>query len=108
ERSSRAIGLCFGEENSKESRAELPVNYEPESRHHETWHNSARIHQRMEKQNVDDQRPSDDQRQRNRSSKEKHYTSDQLQPKNKHQVVRCKHDREILLRQLGWWRRLWN
>jgi hypothetical protein len=52
-RLSRAIGLCFGEENAVESRAELPVNHEPENRYHETRHNPARIHQRMEKQNVD-------------------------------------------------------
>src|SRR5690349_2297554 len=106
EKSSRAIGLRFGEENSIEGRAELPENDEPESRHHETWHNSAWIHQRMEKQNVDDQRSSNGQRQRNRSSKEKQHTRDQLQPKNKHQVVRFKHDREILLGQFRCRRRL--
>jgi hypothetical protein len=37
--------LLFGEEDSKASSAGLPPSYEPESHHHETWHNSARIHQ---------------------------------------------------------------
>ena len=92
----------------KKACAELPENDKPESRHHETWHNSARIHQRMEQQNVDDQRPSDGQRQRNGSWKEKQRARDQLQPKHKHQVVRCRHDREVLLGQLGWRRRLRN
>src|SRR5437773_1375051 len=40
-RLSRAIGLCFGEENAIESRAELPVNHEPENRYHDTRHNPA-------------------------------------------------------------------
>src|SRR4029077_18130570 len=62
----------------------------------------------MEKQNIDNDRSSDGQRQWNGSSKEKQHTRDQLQAKNKHQVVRCKHDREILLRQFGWRRRLRN
>src|SRR6476660_8509463 len=99
--SSSAIGLCFAEENPEESRAKLPVNHKPQSRHHQAWHNSGRIHQRMEQQNVDDNRPSDGQRQRNGSWKKKQHPREQLQPKYKHQVVRCKHDREILLGQFG-------
>jgi hypothetical protein len=100
--------LSIGEEDSEEGRAELPVDDEPESRYHEAWHNPARIHQRMEKQNIDDQWPSDGQRQRNGSSKEKQDTRDQLQSENKHQVVRSNHDREILLGHLGWRRGLRN
>src|SRR5260370_7725585 len=101
-RLSRAIGLCFGEENAIESRAELPVNHEPENRYHETRHNPARIHQRMEKQNIDNYWPSDCQCQWNGSSKEKQHSRDQLKSKYKHQVVRRKHDREILTGHLRW------
>src|SRR6266478_1316443 len=105
-RLSRAIGLCFGEENAIESRAELPVNREPENRYHDTRHNPARIHQRMEKQNVDNYWPSDCQCQWNGSSKEKQHSRDQLKSKYKHQVVRRKHNREILAGHIGWRRRL--
>src|SRR4029077_10890968 len=42
----------------------------------------------------------------NGSSKEKQHSRDQLQSKNKHQVVRRKHDREKLAGHLGWRRRL--
>src|SRR5260370_2450913 len=105
-RLSRAIGLCFVEENAVESRAELPVNHEPENRYHDTRHNPARIHQRMEKQNVDNYWPSDCQCQWSGSSKEKQHSRDQLQSKNKHQVVRRRHDREVLAGHLGWRRRL--
>src|SRR5260221_14031693 len=59
----------------------------------------------MEKQNVDNYWSSDCQCQWNGSSKEKQHSCDQLQSKNKQQVVRRKHDREILAGHLG--RRRW-
>src|SRR5260370_1590832 len=46
-RLSRAIGLCFGEENAIEKGGGGPGKGEPENRYHETRHNPALIHQRM-------------------------------------------------------------
>lgn len=95
-KSSRAIGSRFGEENSVESRAELPVDEEPENRHHQTRRDAGRIHQQMEEQNVDDQRPGKSQRQRNGSSKQEQRAGNHLQSKDKPQLVRRRQGCEIL------------